>query len=85
MQDSFSETVDILEDGTSFCGDKTYELIDPQLYESYLTFADLSLTIRSYDDTEIGVYEATIKVSLVDYPDIFTVADFAVVISPCEV
>ena len=85
MQDSFSQTIVIDEDGTSFCGDKTYELIDSQQHDSYLTFVDSFLTLSSEDDTQIGIYEAQIKVSLVEYPEISSVADFALIINPCEV
>ena len=43
------------------------------------------LTILSEDNAEIGFYEAQVKVSLVDYPDIFKLADFSITIAPCVV
>lgn len=85
IKDTISEAAGDLS-GLIFCGERTYELIDPQLHESYLTLNDDQvLSVISGDDAKIGIYEAQVKVSLVDYPEIFKLADFSIIINPCLV
>ena len=72
-------------DGLTFCGERIYELIDPSLHEVFMTFDQRVLTVLSDGNAEIGFYEAQVKVSLADYPEIFKMADFSITINPCEV
>ena len=45
-------------DGLTFCGTRTYELLAPESHQAYLTLTDRTITVLSDDDSEMGNYDA---------------------------
>ena len=75
--------------GLTFCGLRTFEITTTPIayYSSYLSFDGTSETLRVQTDlfSDIGIYDIEMKVSLVDYPTVFSLATFQVIIGDCQV
>lgn len=56
-------------------------------YSSYLSFDTFNETLRAQTDlfTDIGIYDLEMKVFLIDYPSVSSLATFQVIIGDCQV
>jgi hypothetical protein len=80
VQDSVSKQFGSM-DGVSFCGARSYEIVDPE--QAYMSLTDRSITVQSTSEDDIGAYQVQVKVSLADQPAISKIFTFSVTIDPC--
>lgn len=66
-------------DGLSYCGPRVIELTtDPLLYQSFLSLDPVAktITVQTNDSADRGTHIIDAKISLVNYPGVFTTAQF---------
>ena len=55
-------------DGTTFCGDRIYQITNQESQASFVQIADDTIKVHALEEAQIGEHEISIKASLKDYP-----------------
>ena len=77
-------------DGFSFCGARSYELVDAASYASFLTLDDDNDTVALLSSlvSDEGLYTVKIRARLesmaISNPEIFKEATMQITIQPCQ-
>ena len=73
-------------DGTTYCGERSYRLVDPDQVDTFMSLDSSDLLIlESFDTGEIGQYVVEVEVFFVEEPTLTKTQSFTVTINPCQV
>ena len=74
-------------DGSSFCGERGFEILNLAEVESFISLPEFHdvVTLQSTSKADIGRYEVSIRIYLINSPDIGRIETFTATVNPCLV